>query len=314
MGFPWQESTYEAQGRASIIHSIIIVLSVAIFLLISSASHSHAASHSKTRHKIKKTHILKTKIGKKVVKKKRSKKRTDSSVAQNKPAVPDSPPLMKVIPLDNGDYLLKPLRDNNSHHEPQENTQNKKPVSDSTTSDANSPSCSGSLHAGPSALEVINPGAARSINEDKARKESYYKRFYKLLISSAKQLLDVPYRYGGFSVIQGFDCSGFVKKVFARFGIELPRSSREQAQVGMLVTDEYDSSKFRIGDVLFFRRSPASGQIGHAGIYVGDGKMIHAARRDRQVTISSLETPYFRKTFVAAKRFMILSQPQSGNI
>jgi len=80
----------------------------------------------------------------------------------------------------------------------------------------------------------------------------------------------------------------------------LPRSSAEQAQVGKAVTHSMDFSKLLPGDLLFFRRGGR--HIGHAGIYLGEGKMIHASNRRYGVTITDLRQPYYEGTFVVAKR------------
>ncbi|MEW5949329.1 MAG: C40 family peptidase [Thermodesulfobacteriota bacterium] len=336
MSFPWQESISGKKDKSSFFRVIVVILSVISLCLVFPASDGLA--------KTERPRIVKAKAKKIVARKKTSSKKSKSrharkrlkkhivsnvsgakasSVVQKENSVPDRNPLMKVIPLENGDYLLKPLEDtprrvdgNNVQNKSQEDTEAKNSIADSLISSGSSKSSPNpvSSRVDPISLKAVGPGPTGLSHTDKPREEGYCKRFANLLLATAKQLLGAPYRLGGVSGLSGIDCSGFVQKVFAKFGVHLPRSSREQIKVGMLVTNKFDWAKLRIGDVLFFRRSPSSGQIGHTGIYIGEGKMIHAARRDRSVTISSLEKPYYKKTFVAAKRFFIFSPPQSSNI
>lgn len=316
MRFPWQGSIEGGKGNTPIIRFIITILSIVSFCLIFPVSDGLA--------KTKGTRIVKTKAKKIVANKKRfahkklskNKKKARPHIARKKPTVSDSNPLVHIIPLENGDYLLKPLDRSNVQNKSQGDMAGKNPIADPLSSGGSPKPSQNPIppQVEPISSKAVSPEPVRLVNTDKTREEGYCKRFANLLLTTAKQLLGAPYRYGGVSVLRGIDCSGFVQKVFAKFGVLLPRSSREQANVGMLVTNKFDWSKLRIGDVLFFRRSPSSGQIGHTGIYMGDGKMIHAARRDGSVTVSSLEKPYYKKTFIAAKRFFIFSPSQSSNI
>lgn len=83
----------------------------------------------------------------------------------------------------------------------------------------------------------------------------------------------VPYRWGGDSPGEGFDCSGFVQYVFARNGIRLPRVSRDQARAGSPLPPRLDA--VLPGDLLFF--AGADGVVDHVAIYVGDGTILHAS-------------------------------------
>ena len=99
------------------------------------------------------------------------------------------------------------------------------------------------------------------------------------LIEIAKQYIGTPYVYGG-STPAGFDCSGFVKYVYEKIGISLPRTSYSQANVGTKVgLDELE-----IGDIVCFGYS----SINHVGIYVGDGNYIHSPRSGYTLCISSM--------------------------
>jgi cell wall-associated NlpC family hydrolase len=132
--------------------------------------------------------------------------------------------------------------------------------------------------------------------------------FRELIITRAKAYYGAPYARGA-SLASGSstDCSGFVQYIFQDFKMNLPRTSAEQAQVGKVVTYRMDFSKMVPGDLLFFRRGSRS--IGHAGIYLGEGKMIHASNHRYGVTISDLRQPYYQGTFVVAKRVFELAYP-----
>lgn len=113
----------------------------------------------------------------------------------------------------------------------------------------------------------------------------------------ARSYLSIPYRYGAQSR-KSTDCSGFVQQVFREFDIKLPRTAREQYQVGMKI----DRSSLASGDLLFFRTRARKKYPTHVGIYLGNGKMIHASSRQRKVVISDVNHPYYVKRYVGAKR------------
>lgn len=116
------------------------------------------------------------------------------------------------------------------------------------------------------------------------------------VIDIAMDYLGVPYRFGG-SSLKGIDCSAFVQGVYRYFSIDLPRTAREQFKAGVKVSKKDD---LRIGDLIFFRtyaRFPS-----HVGIYIGEGKMIHASSRDKKVTITSINEPYYVRRYIGAIR------------
>jgi len=115
------------------------------------------------------------------------------------------------------------------------------------------------------------------------------------LILMAKKLLNIPYRFGGNSLL-GIDCSAYVKKVYGMIGIDLPRSAREQFKEG----DPIEREDLAIGDLVFFRTYASFPS--HVGIYLGNDLFIHASSKERRVTINSLNTPYYFKRFIGAKR------------
>jgi len=116
------------------------------------------------------------------------------------------------------------------------------------------------------------------------------------VLAKALAQLGVPYRWGGAAPDTGFDCSGLVKYVFkTALGIELPRVSREQAQGGQPV----DRKELTPGDLVFFSRRGKV--INHVGIYLGEGRFVHAPRTGRDVSISRL-TGYWYQRFLRARR------------
>lgn len=119
----------------------------------------------------------------------------------------------------------------------------------------------------------------------------------KTVLQRALALLGTPYRWGGTSPDNGFDCSGLVGYVFRNaLGIELPRVSREMARTGDLVGDRDQLAE---GDLVFFGRR---GRVDHVGIYLGEGRFVHAPSTGKDVMVSSLETGYWSGKFLQARR------------
>ncbi|MFZ2223550.1 MAG: NlpC/P60 family protein [Candidatus Deferrimicrobium sp.] len=125
------------------------------------------------------------------------------------------------------------------------------------------------------------------------------------LLRVAQRMLAVPYRFGG-TTLWGLDCSGFVQKTFAFLDLGLPRTAREQFREGAKVA----KADLSPGDLVFFRtyaKYPS-----HVGIYLGDNRFVHASSRDRKVTVESLDTPYYMKRYIGAKR-LLFEQNQIEN-
>lgn len=112
------------------------------------------------------------------------------------------------------------------------------------------------------------------------------------VVAYAKQFLGNPYKYGGTSLTDGADCSGFVMSVFSHFGISTGRSSRDQAGRGK----EIDVSEVQPGDLLFYA---SGGYINHVGIYIGGGQIIHASNPSTGICLapSNYRTPCKAVTF-----------------
>lgn len=100
------------------------------------------------------------------------------------------------------------------------------------------------------------------------------------LCQYAKQFLGNPYVWGGTSLTNGADCSGFVLSVFAKYGVSLPHSSRAQANLGTSIS----ASELKPGDLVFYAKG---GTINHVALYIGSGQVIHASSPKTGIKISS---------------------------
>ncbi|MDO1530191.1 C40 family peptidase [Fulvimonas sp. R45] len=123
----------------------------------------------------------------------------------------------------------------------------------------------------------------------------------KTLIDLAMRLRNSRYVRGGHSPTTGFDCSGFVRYVFAHaLGLELPTNSAAQFRVGHKVKRD----EMKPGDLVFFRTAGrhGRGRVSHVGIYLSDGRFIHSPRHGETVRVDSLQEAYWAKRFAGAKR------------
>jgi cell wall-associated NlpC family hydrolase len=184
-------------------------------------------------------------------------------------AIPETAPFMKSLPLGKR-FLLKPLT-------------HPKPV-------------------------VLSPHTNLQLNTDSSPLAPQHNQLKsndlsERLLSKARHYLKTPYRRGSsLKTGNATDCSGFVQYIYKEFDINLPRSSSEQAQKGEEAARTMDFGKLIPGDLLFF--SPGRRHIRHVGIYLGDGKMIHAADHRHGVVVSDLRKSYYRGNFVVAKRII----------
>ena len=112
--------------------------------------------------------------------------------------------------------------------------------------------------------------------------------------SIAKGQVGVPYRYGG-NTPAGFDCSGLVQYSYAAAGVNIPRTTSGQ----WATMSPVDRSEMRAGDLLFFE---ISGKMSHVGLYLGNGRFVHAPSSGKEVSIESLGSGYYRKAFIRAGR------------
>lgn len=107
------------------------------------------------------------------------------------------------------------------------------------------------------------------------------------VVAVARAQIGKKYRPGGTTPDRGFDCSGLVKYVLQALKVDVPRTSREQSKVGAAV--ERDTTQLRPGDLLLFGK-PAAG-VSHVGIYVGNGRYVHASSVAGRVIESPLDRP-----------------------
>jgi len=117
----------------------------------------------------------------------------------------------------------------------------------------------------------------------------------------AKMFLGKPYVWGG-NGPSCFDCSGFTKMVYRAIGIELPRVSRQQAKVGKLV----HFNELKKGDIIFFDTGKRyRKRVTHVGIYLEDGKFIHASSGNRRVVITSFNKRlFYKRRFLWGRRLV----------
>jgi cell wall-associated NlpC family hydrolase len=114
-------------------------------------------------------------------------------------------------------------------------------------------------------------------------------------VRRALRYLGARYRYGD-SGSRGFDCSGFTAYIYRQHGINLPHNSAAQYRVGKTVS----RSELRPGDLVFFRTRGR--RISHVGIYIGDGKFVHASSARGRVRIDTLNSGYYHQRYVGARR------------
>ena len=119
------------------------------------------------------------------------------------------------------------------------------------------------------------------------------------LVGNALGFLGVPYKRGGDSAATGFDCSGFVKTLYKdTIGLILPRKASQQAAA----TEKIEKSDLQPGDLVFFNTMRRA--FSHVGIYIGDGKFIHAPKPGAEVRVDNLGQSYWTRHFDGARRVL----------
>lgn len=113
----------------------------------------------------------------------------------------------------------------------------------------------------------------------------------------ALMALGIDYRPGGASPVTGFDCSGLVAHVYRQaWGLRLPRNTQQQSQAGTPVR----YADLQAGDLVFY--DTLNRPYSHVGIYLGDGRFVHAPRSGARVRVESLKSPYWSTRFNGARR------------
>ena len=121
------------------------------------------------------------------------------------------------------------------------------------------------------------------------------------VIFRAISLVGTPYRYGGTRPETGLDCSGLINFVFLEAAsLKLPRTTRELIDIDAKAVDRDD---LQAGDLVYF--NSRGGRVSHIGIYVGEGRFVHAPSTGGVVRIDKLNTPYWTKFYVGAKRVLM---------
>jgi cell wall-associated NlpC family hydrolase len=119
-----------------------------------------------------------------------------------------------------------------------------------------------------------------------------------VIAQQALAQLGAPYRYGGADPANGFDCSGLVIYVHAREGINVPRTAAAQFAAARSVTLD----AIRPGDLMFYRLVAGSRDVTHVGIYIGQGRFVHAPQTGKRVGEADIDDPYYRERFAGAGR------------
>jgi len=150
-------------------------------------------------------------------------------------------------------------------------------------------SCATSPNKRSSSTETTNPNVSHSnvdnVGGDKGA----------AIAEIAKSMVGINYRYGGHDPDKGFDCSGLVYYSHTQIGEQVPRVSYAQ----LAASDEVLTEDLKPGDLLFYR---INGKPSHVGIYIGQGKFVHAPSSGKKVRVSSIENIYFKPRLIRAGR------------
>jgi cell wall-associated NlpC family hydrolase len=126
------------------------------------------------------------------------------------------------------------------------------------------------------------------------------------IVNEARQFLGLKYLWGGTSSY-GFDCSGFMFRIYQSQGIYIPRDASEQAQGGIPVTKE----NLSLGDLLFFAHPDRPDTIHHVGMYIGEGLMIHSPNSKSVIRIELFEAGVYGEEYWGARRYSVNGSPEN---
>lgn len=143
-------------------------------------------------------------------------------------------------------------------------------------------------------------GGGSSQHEDYSDASPKHKAAANDVLFQAIGLVGTPYRYGGNSPEAGFDCSGLINYVFLHSaGLKLPRSTAELIDIK---APKIDKDRLYPGDLVYF--NTLGGRVSHIGIYVGERRFVHSPSSGGTVRMDNIDTPYWQKHFVEAKRVL----------
>lgn len=120
------------------------------------------------------------------------------------------------------------------------------------------------------------------------------------IINYAKKFVGEDYVYGGDTPKEGFDCSGYTKYCFGKFGIDLERTAADQAGQGSKVL----KANLKPGDLIFFDTNGGHNHINHVGLYIGGGRFIHASSPKSGVIITDLSDGYYQRAYMRSRRII----------
>ncbi|MBW1804546.1 MAG: C40 family peptidase [Deltaproteobacteria bacterium] len=119
------------------------------------------------------------------------------------------------------------------------------------------------------------------------------------IVKTAEGFIGLPYRWGGSSPEEGFDCSGLTMAVYRLNGLNLPRNSKDQYTAG----NPIGRRKLKKGDLVFFKISKGK-KVSHVGVYVGEGKFIHAPGNGKKIRKDLLSNTYYAAHYIGARSYI----------
>lgn len=144
--------------------------------------------------------------------------------------------------------------------------------------------------------QIVSP-STYSYTKIKTKGTSYVRD---KLVTTVKRHLGIRYLWGGTSAKTGFDCSGLMMITYKMNGLVIPRNSRVQFQKGNRIS----KSRLQKGDLVFFATGSNRKRISHVGLYIGNGKFVHAPGKGKRIRIASLNNSYFLKRYIGAVSYI----------